>query len=73
MPVLTFIDEHDLAVKKIVLFCSHGTGGLASSVQDITAELPDDCEIEENVIGVYRDDIPGAQAEIQEWLGEIGY
>lgn len=65
MPVLTFLDEHDLARKKIVLFCSHGTGGLSGSVQDITAELPDDCETEENVIGVYRDDIPGTQTEIQ--------
>lgn len=43
MPVLTFADEHDLAGKKIVLFCSHGPGGLTGSIRDITAELPDDC------------------------------
>ena len=43
MPVLTFTDEHDLAGKKIVFFCSHGHGGLTGSIRDITAELPDDC------------------------------
>lgn len=73
MPVLTFIDQHNLKGKKIVLFCSHGTGGLSGSVDDITKELPDNCEVEGNVIGVYRDDIPSAQREIQEWLREIGY
>lgn len=73
MPVLTFIKEHNLSGKKVVLFCSHGTGGLADSVQNITAELPDDSKIEKNVIGVYRDDIPGAQPEVQKWLKEIGY
>ena len=73
MPVLTFIDENDLAGKKIVLFCSHGTGGLAGSVDAITAELPADCEVEENIIGIYRDDIPDGQGKVQEWLSDIGY
>lgn len=73
MPVLNFIDRHNLSGKKIVLFCSHGTGGLAGSVEDITAELPSDCAIEENVIGIYRDDIPSGQSEIKKWLKEIGY
>ncbi len=73
MPVLNFIDRHNLSGKKIVLFCSHGTGGLAGSVEDITAELPSDCAIEENVIGIYRDDIPSGQSVIKKWLKEIGY
>ena len=73
MPVLKFIDENNLSGKKIVLFCSHGTGGLAGSVEDITAELPEDCKIEDNVIGIYRDDIPNGQGTIQQWLTEIGY
>lgn len=73
MALHSFIEEYDLAGKKIVLFCSHGTGGLARSVQDIEAALPDSCEVEENVIGVYRNDIPGAKPRVQEWLNEIGY
>ena len=68
----SFLEENDLSGKEIVLFYSHGTGGLASSVKDISAVLPDS-QIESNVLGVYRDDIPQSQETIQNWLKEIGY
>lgn len=73
MAVLSFIENHDLSGKKILLFCSHGTGGLSNSVREIRDVLPSDCEVEENVIGIYRADIPNGQAEIRQWLTEIGY
>ena len=72
MVVFSFLEENNLSGKKVVLFCSHGTGGLASSVKDISAILPDS-EIETNVLGVYRDDIPKCQEIISNWLEEIGY
>ena len=72
MAVFSFLEENNLSGKKVVLFCSHGTGGLASSVKDISAVLPDS-EIETNVLGVYRDDIPTCQEIISNWLEEIGY
>lgn len=72
MAVFSFLEENDLSGKKVVLFCSHGTGGLASSVKDISAVLPGS-QIESNVLGVYRDDIPQSQETIQNWLEEIGY
>ncbi len=72
MAVFSFLEENDLSGKKVVLFCSHGTGGLASSVEDIFAVLPDS-QIESNVLGVHRDDIPQPQETIQNWLEEIGY
>lgn len=72
MAVFSFLEENDLSGKSIVLFCSYGTGGLASSVKDISAVLPDS-QIEDNVLGVYRDDIPQSQETIQNWLEEIGY
>ncbi len=72
MAVFSFLEENDLSGKKVVLFCSHGTGGLASSVKDISAVLPDS-QIESNVLGVYRDDIPQSQETILNWLEEIGY
>lgn len=71
--VLSFIENNDLSGKKIILFCSHGTGGLANSVKEITDVLPPDCEVEENVIGIYRADMANGRAEIQQWLNEIGY
>lgn len=72
MAVFSFLEENDLSGKKVVLFCSHGTGGLASSVKDISAVLPDS-EIETNVLGVYWNDIPECQETINNWLEEIGY
>lgn len=72
MAVFSFIEENNLSGKKVVLFCSHGTGGFASSVQDITDALPNS-SVETNVIGIEREDIPGSQNRIKEWLSEIGY
>ena len=72
MPVFSFLEENDLSGKKVVLFCSHGTGGLASSVKDISAVLLNS-QIESNVLGVYRDDISQSQKTIQNWLDEIDY
>ncbi len=72
MAVFSFLEENDLSGKKVVLFCSHGTGGLASSVKDISAMLPDS-QVESNVLGVYRDDLPQSQKTIQSWLEKIGY
>lgn len=73
MAIHSFIEEYDLSDKKIVLFCTHGTGGLARSVKDITESLPADCTIEKNVLGVYRPEVPNAQEAVTEWLFEIGY
>lgn len=73
MAIFSFIEDNDLSGKKIVLFCTHGTGGLARSVQDIKAALPDDCTVEENVVGIYRPEVDSARSEVQSWLAEIGY
>lgn len=72
MAVFSFIEENDLSGKRVILFCSHGTGGLASSVRDITDVLPDS-SVETNVIGIEREEIPDAQNRIKEWLQEIEY
>lgn len=72
MAVFSFLEEYDLSGKRVVLFCSHGTGGLASSVKDIFAALPDST-IESSVIGVYRDDIPKSHDTVKQWLNEIGF
>lgn len=72
MAVFSFIEENNLSGKRVVLFCSHGTGGLASSVRDITDALPE-VSVETNVIGIEREDIPDSQNRIKQWLQEIGY
>ena len=39
-PVAAFLDKADLGGKKIVPFCTFGSGGLDSSVKDLTAKQP---------------------------------
>ena len=73
MAIHSFIEEYDLSGKKIVLFCTHGTGGLASSVENIMDTLPESCTIEDNVIGVYRPEVTDSQEAVLEWLTDIGY
>ncbi len=72
MAVFSFLEEYDLSGKRVILFCSHGTGGLASSVKDITAVLPNGT-VESNVIGVYRDDVSKSRDTVKSWLNEIGF
>ena len=40
-PVVTFLKDTDFAGKKLVPFCTFGSGGLESSVKDLTAAEPD--------------------------------
>lgn len=67
MAIFSFLEENDLSGKQVYLFCSHGTGGLASSVKDISAAIPD-AEISDNVFDVYEEDAASAKDEIVEWI-----
>ena len=53
------------------MFCSHGTGGLARSVQDISEVLPESVKVSENVFDVYEDDTASAKEGLLNWLGEL--
>lgn len=67
MAIFSFLEENDLRGKQIYLFCSHGTGGLAGSVKDISAAIPD-ADISDDVFDVYEEDAPSARDEIVEWI-----
>ena len=56
MAVYSFLEEYDFSGKTVIPFCTHGTGGLADTVSDITDSLPEDCTVLKP-IGVYRSDI----------------
>ena len=72
MPLLSFLEENDLSGKQVYLFCSHGTGGLADSVNIITEALPD-AEISEDVFDCYEEDAGSSEGEIKDWVSEKGY
>lgn len=72
MPLLTFLEENDLSGKQVYLFCSHGTGGLANSVEIITEAAPD-AVILDNIFDCYEEDAASSREDIQNWVAETGY
>lgn len=70
MAVFSFIEEYDLSGKTIIPFCTHGTAGLATTIRDLTSELPDSTILEP--IGIYREDVAESRDTIQNWIkGQI--
>lgn len=72
MALLSFLEQNDFSGKQVYLFCSHGTGGLAQSVDIITEALPD-AQISDNIFDCYEQDAFSSQADIQNWLAGLGY
>ncbi len=72
MAMLTFLEENDLSGKDVYLFCSHGTGGLASSVE-IIAEAAPGAAISDNIFDCYEEEASDSQTDIQNWVNELGY
>ena len=70
--LLTFLEQNDLSGKQVYLFCSHGTGGLASSVELITEAAPD-AIISENIFDCYEEEASSSQEEIQSWVAGLGF
>ena len=73
MALLSFLEENDLSDKQVYLFCSHGTGGLASSVEQIDEALPDSTALSKNVFDVSEEAASSSQQDILAWLEELGY
>lgn len=72
MGLLSFLEEYDFTDKQVYLFCSHGTGGLANSVEIITETIPD-AVISDNIFDCYEEDASSSQEDIQKWVDELGY
>lgn len=72
MALLTFLEQNDLAGKDVYLFCSHGTGGLARSVELITEAAPN-ANISDSVFDCYEEDAASSEADIKAWVHELGF
>ena len=72
MALLSFLDQNDLSGKDVYLFCSHGTGGLARSVEQITEAAPE-AVISQNIFDCYEEEAPTSQEDIQAWVAELGF
>ena len=72
MALLTFLEGNDLSGKNVYLFCSHGTGGLADSVEQITEAVPE-AVISDDIFDCYEEDAASSEEEIRSWVDELGY
>ena len=72
MALLTFLEKNDLSGKNVYLFCSHGTGGLADSVEQITEAVPE-AVISDDIFDCYEEDAASSEEEIRSWVNELGY
>lgn len=72
MALLTFLEQNDLSGKQVYLFCSHGTGGLARSVEIITEAAPE-AVTSDDIFDCYEEEASCAQSDIQNWVTGLGY
>lgn len=66
MALLSFLEQNDLSGKDVYLFCSHGTGGLANSVEQITDAAPE-AVISDNIFDCYEEEASSSREDIQAW------
>lgn len=71
MPVYTFLEGHDLAGKKVILFSTHGGSGLAGTVETIT-HLENGADVVQNAYTISRDDVTEAAPSLSNWLKKLG-
>lgn len=55
------------------MFCSHGTGGLAGTVDEMKEALPENAVLSENVFEVNEEDAESSESDITEWVEELGF
>lgn len=72
MALLSFLEQNDLSGKQVYLFCSHGTGGLANSVELITEAAPE-AVISDHIFDCYEEEAASSEDTIKAWVGELGF
>jgi flavodoxin len=68
-PVSAFLAEHDLSGKTIAPFCTHGTGGLARTVEAIKKICPGSKVLD--ALGISNNRVHEAESEVLGWLSHI--
>ena len=72
MALLSFLEQNDLSGKQVYLFCSHGTGGLAGSVEQI-AEAAPGAVISDHIFDCYEEEAASSEEAVKAWIDELGY
>ncbi|MBR5736659.1 MAG: hypothetical protein IKX60_07710 [Bacteroidales bacterium] len=66
LPMKSFLTKYNLAGKKVVPFCTYGTGGRFDSVRDLKALCPDAVIL--NSLGVRQNNAPKARSLVAAFL-----
>ena len=72
LPIASLVKEYDFEGKKIVTFCTFGSGGLEPAMQDLKKALPK-AEIAENGFGIRNARISATAKELKRFLVENNY
>ena len=71
MALLSFLEQNDLSGKQVYLFCSHGTGGLARSVEIIREAAPE-AVISEDIFDCYEEEASSSEEAVKAWVDGLG-
>ena len=72
LPISSLVKEYDFEGKKIVTFCTFGSGGLEPAIKDLKNALPK-AEIADHGFGIRNARIAAAEKELNRFLIEYGY
>ena len=72
MALLSFLEQNDLSGKDVYLFCSHGTGGLAGSVEQIADAAPE-AIISDDIFDCYEEDASSSEEAVKAWVNGLGF
>lgn len=72
MVLLSFLEQNDLSGKNVYLFCSHGTGGLAGSVE-LIAEAAPEAAISDNIFDCSEEDASSSEEDVKAWVNGLGF
>ena len=70
--VIEIVKDYDFEGKKIVTFCTFGSGGLEPAMADLKAALPK-AEVAEHGFGIRNARISATEKELNRFLIEYGY
>lgn len=72
LPIASLVRDYDFEGKKIVIFCTFGSGGLEQALTDLKNVLPK-AEIAEHGFGIRNARIAATEKELNRFLIERGY
>lgn len=69
MAVRTFLENYNFSGKTVIPFCTHGTSGTGTSIEDIKTIIPN-TELKKE-FSVYRSDVDSCGPELYQWVNNV--